>query len=208
MTFHRKFPRALLDTTSFQTIANSNHTCAVKLSNMNQDNLFEETIRKINARVVSAAEKIRYKVILALNRVNENLCDPRGFDDVPLELMPQLLEILQQDIGCNGFGKGLGPKYWDRTKRTRFMWNTELGRSIDTDRTLPRLFEVIKASPNLPLLFQRGAGKLEGKKKTSENKAKRKAPKKRRKRRKFGDEDDADDGPYDPKGRRKCGRLR
>ena len=75
--------KALLDTTSLESIASSNHTCEVKMSELNHVN-WEETIRKINALDVSQGQKIRLKVVLAMSRVNTGLYDPRSFDDVPL----------------------------------------------------------------------------------------------------------------------------
>lgn len=108
---------ALFDTTSLQTIANSNHTCAVHFSGRNER---AETMRnsefvclflcaanalscvltspflfvyhrQVNALDVVEGVKIRYKVVLALTEVNKDLYDPRSFDDVPLELMPYLI---------------------------------------------------------------------------------------------------------------------
>jgi Ran GTPase-activating protein (RanGAP) involved in mRNA processing and transport len=38
---------ALLDTTSFKSIASSNHTCALKMSGRNQGDTFEETVRLV-----------------------------------------------------------------------------------------------------------------------------------------------------------------
>jgi len=53
----------------------------------NQGDFHEETLRRINALDVSEGKKIRYKVVLALNQENNDLYDPRRFDELPLELM-------------------------------------------------------------------------------------------------------------------------
>ena len=80
----------------------------------------------------SEGMKIRYKVVLALFSMNSDLFHPRSFDDVPLELMPRLLELVQQEIGFNGFGKGIAEKSTEKqsTRELRRLyqvvteWNT------------------------------------------------------------------------------------
>ena len=206
---------ALFDTKSFDSIAGSNHVCAVEMSGKNQGDSFEDTmskvihdlfvffyteihhathhlqfilyilLRQINALDASVGKKIRYKVVLALNHVNTDLYNPRSFDDVPLEMMPFLLEMLQQDIGYNGFGKDIAPKnmpnmdtapyrshgHWNRETRS---WESRVGRrnpltgkiemkgeiSKDT-KSLSRVFEVIMSSQSLPQLFSRGPGEFD-----------------------------------------------
>ncbi|KAL9180339.1 hypothetical protein ACHAXT_008309 [Thalassiosira profunda] len=161
-----------------------------------------ETVRRINALDGPEGLKIRYKVVLALTNEKLNLYDPCGFNDVPLELMPRLLNLLQQEIGCDGFGADIvasSSMTNDRPFRKR-KWNRETrSQEYFSDPTLARLYEVIMAWQSLPLLFVNGAGKLPEKKEA-------KPPKKRKKRRRFGDEDDDDDEPYIPKGGRKRGR--
>ena len=65
------------------------------------------------------------------------LFDPRSFDDVPLELMPRLLELVQQELGYNGFGTD--------------VTYTRRRNSYNKDPTLRRLYEVF-TSWNIPLL--------------------------------------------------------
>jgi len=99
--------KALCNTASLDSIANnSNHTCNLILAGSNYAGSNEEEFRKINA-LENEGEKIRYKVVLALCVLNKDLYDPRMFEDVPLELMPKLLEVIQQEIGCHGFGEGI-----------------------------------------------------------------------------------------------------
>ena len=58
----------------------------------------------------------------------------RGFDDVPLELMPRLLELVQQELGYNGFGTDVTPErtYYYKDSRLRRVhevftsWNIPL----------------------------------------------------------------------------------
>jgi Ran GTPase-activating protein (RanGAP) involved in mRNA processing and transport len=198
---------ALFDTTSLQAIASSNHTCGVKMSGMNRNDCFDGTVQKINSLSVSEGKKIRYKIVLALNVVNKDF-DPRGFDDVPLELMPRLLELIQLEIGKRGYGIEIAPKGMaelDLPNRSKkFQWNALTRKRTTSDPSLNRLYEVIRAW-NTPLLFARGAGELSNQKWVGPTKSKKKGQPKRRKRRKFGDEDE-DDEPWIPNGARKRGR--
>ena len=163
---------ALFDTTSLQAIGDSNHACAVTMSGNNRGDTYEQTIHMINTLDVCEGKKIRYKVLLALNEVNKDLYDDRSFNDVPLELMPYLLEMVQQKVKYDRHEVVLKPN--NRTM------------------SLGRLYEIISGWQSLPLLFVRGAGKLKRKKKIQ--------LKKHRKRRKFGDEEDDDDEPFIPRG--------
>lgn len=95
----------------------------------------------------------------------EDLFDPRSFDEVPLELIPRLLEMVQQEIGFKGYGKAVSKR------KTR-------GKYVDPN--LDRLYTVF-TEWNTPLLVQRGPGKLRRKKPTK---------KKRSRKRKIGDDDD------------------
>jgi hypothetical protein len=52
---------------------------------------------QINSLDVSEPKEIRLKLVLALNNVNKEFYDPHSCD-IPLEMMPNLLEMLQQDI--------------------------------------------------------------------------------------------------------------
>ena len=115
--------------------------------------------------------KIRYKVVLAFFTINTDLFDPRGFDDVPLELMPRLLEIAQQDLGHDGFGEEV-------CKRSKCGRNPALSR----------IYEVMMGW-NTPLLFVRGPGELPRKKKQQRKMLDSKMSVKKRKR-KASDDDE------------------
>ena len=108
----------------------------------------EDEFRKINA-LENEGEKIRYKVVLALCVLNKDLYDPRSFNDIPLELMPKLLELLQQEVGCKGFGEGI----------------VKSVRKRNTINRLSNLYEAIHQWPAFPSLFSRGPGKLKRKRK-------------------------------------------
>ena len=132
---------AVIDTTSLQTIADSNHTCSVSFSKSQTSYAFyEPELRRANA-LENKGETIRYKVVLASREINKDLFSPRNFDDIPLELMPKLLEISQQEIGYNGFGKGVA----DEMYKTRSRWAPK-------DQNLRRIYEVVQGW-NTPLLF-------------------------------------------------------
>mmetsp|Transcript_30684 Transcript_30684/g.73029 ORF Transcript_30684/g.73029 Transcript_30684/m.73029 type:complete len:342 (+) Transcript_30684:425-1450(+) len=88
---------ALFDTSSLQAVANSNHKCTVKMSSRNKNNSHELTIAAIN-ELDDEGLKVRLKVVLALTEVNKDLHDLRFFDSIPLELMPRLLELVQQEL--------------------------------------------------------------------------------------------------------------
>ena len=132
---------AVIDTTSLQTIADSNHTCSVSFSKSQTSYAFyEPELRRANA-LENKGETIRYKVVLASREINKDLFNTRNFDDIPLELMPKLLEISQQEIGYNGFGKGVA----DEMYKTRSRWAPK-------DQNLRRIYEVVQGW-NTPLLF-------------------------------------------------------
>ncbi|KAL7536676.1 hypothetical protein ACHAWF_005530, partial [Thalassiosira exigua] len=186
--------RALFDTTSLQAICDSNHTCALKMNGNNRGDTYEETIRRINSLDIREGKKIRYKVVLAFDEAKKDLYNPMSFNKVPLELVPYLLEMVQQSIGYNGFGHDFLPKQRMRKTRSRYG---------PPDLSLRRLYEIITTWQSLPLLFARGAGKLETEKEVAQKKKKKKAT--RRKRKRFGDADD-DDEPWIPKGARTRGK--
>jgi len=134
--------KALCDMTSLDSIVNSNHTCSIVIAGSNYGGTFEEELGKINA-LENEGEKIRYKVVLALCVLNKDLYDPRMFEDVPLELMPRALELVQQEIGCHGYGEGIVKSVKKR----------------NTINRLSNLYELISQWPDFHLLFSRGPGK-------------------------------------------------
>lgn len=89
--------------------------------------------------------------MLALNVVKRDLYESCNFKDLPLEMMPYLLEMLQQRISLAGSLKCSGDK-----------------------TSLTRLYDAIKTCQSLPQLFSRGPGKRRKKvaKKTSRKRRK------------------------------------
>jgi hypothetical protein len=172
---------ALFDTTSLETVANSNHICNVKSA---PSDFHEDRALKINALDITEGKKIRYKAVLAINEVQPDLYDPRNFASIPLELMPKLLELVQQELD--------------------FQRDSTI-RLVPKKSSLNCIYEVV-TTWNTPLLFARGAGKLKKKEKAPPVNQKKKSQSKGRKRRKFGDESDDDDEPYIPVGARKRGK--
>ena len=114
-----------------QSIATSNHTCALTMV----DGTFKNDVtREIETRNINLLDsegmKIRYKVVMALFTFNPDLFHPRSFDEVPLELMPRLLELVQCEVGYGGFGVGV-------SKVTRKR------RANGFNPTLRRLYQVV-----------------------------------------------------------------
>ena len=67
---------------------------------------------------------------MALFTFNPDLFHPRSFDEVPVELIPRLLELVQQEVGYGGFGVGV-------SKVTRKR------RANGFNPTLRRLYQVV-----------------------------------------------------------------
>ena len=98
---------ALYDPTSMDSIVESNHRCIIKYSVrdmpivaqrllMNRPPLKRE-VASINGNdYMSIKEKIRKKVVLALCGVDGGMFDISCFNDIPLHLMPRVLELIQE----------------------------------------------------------------------------------------------------------------
>ena len=130
----KELTSAICDTSSLSCIANSsNHTCQLVVSSGKSSYMnhltHEEEMKLING-LDNEGQKIRYKVVLALFVIKKDLFNPRNFVDVPLELMPYLLEIAQQDVGYRGFGVGI-------------VKSTKKHRVNGLDPTLNRLYNVV-----------------------------------------------------------------
>ncbi|KAK1742764.1 leucine-rich repeat protein [Skeletonema marinoi] len=197
---------ALFDTCSLESIISSNHTCAVFMTGFNHNDSYEETIRKINALDANEGRKIRLKIALARYANDDkkgvtDLLDPHSFDDLSLELMPSLLEMLQEAIGFNGLGNDVVTGWMkDRDKDK----TSPYARKVYA-KSLSLLFDTIKSWQSLPLLFARGPGDFcfDVPAHTDVKVKKKKKPQKRRK---FGTEEDGEDDAWLPKGARKTGK--
>jgi len=138
-------------------------------------------------------------------------------------MMPFLLEMLQQDIGHNGFGKEIAPKNMPNmdASYTQSTWNPEtrqrenvktyyggwnpLTRKREkktiskSTESLSRVYEVIMSSQSLPQLFSRGPGEFKSTNKgdstttTAEKTEKKKKNKAKSKKRKKFGDPDDDD---------------
>ena len=146
----------------------------MRLTTHHDLNIASKSLQQINLLDISVAKKIRHKVVLALNKVKPDLYESCNFKDLPLEMMPYLLEMLQQRLSPTGFPGSL-KRRGDKT-------------------SLTRIYDAIKTWQTLPLLFARGPGKR--RKKVVKKKSNP------RKRRKFGEETDDEDEAWIPRGAR------
>ena len=100
---------AVFNTTSVDSIVHSNHSCLVHYSDIGRYSDIESVDRitrempanereiyNINLGSYSIGEKIRKKVVLALCGNNTELFDLSHLNNVPLQLMPRVLELLQK----------------------------------------------------------------------------------------------------------------
>jgi hypothetical protein len=91
----------------------------------------------INA-LENEGQKIRYKVVLSLytlKTVELKQCD---FQHVPLELMPRLIELVQQEMGYGKYGRGI--------------WKAPV-RKKGSNPCLTRVYEVVHGWSMMPSLF-------------------------------------------------------
>ncbi|EJK61629.1 hypothetical protein THAOC_17848, partial [Thalassiosira oceanica] len=169
--------KSLFDTSSLQSVVDSNHTCMVAMKACDYSSggrRIEKLMKSINS-LENVGKKVRYKVVLALNET-EGLYNVRDFDSVPLELIPKLLELIQLEIGYYGFGKDI------------VEYETDKKYGKGSDMRINRLYDFVTGS-NIQLLFERGSGLRRV----------RIGPKKNRKRRKIGEErEDSDDEDFKP----------
>lgn len=153
--------------------------------------------------------------------MNKDLYNHRSFDDVPLEMMPYLLEMLQQRIGFDCFGKDVAPKDMHMNSQHEAYYGTwnplsrkrekRAKRSKEIE-SLSRVYDVIMSWQSLPQLFVRGPGDSslsnvhEDEETHSSASKTKKSKSKPHKRRKFGDAGDDDDEPFIPANGRKRGK--
>eukprot|EP00984_Skeletonema_dohrnii_P007589 scaffold2773_cov119-Skeletonema_dohrnii-CCMP3373.AAC.3 len=141
--------KALFESTSLQSIIDSNHTCQVYLSSNSWGNreTHEAELRRINA-LDTAGQSIRFKVSLAMFTLKTIQFNPLAFQHISLELMPRLLEFVQQQVGYGGYGKNI----WKVNRKER-----------GKNHVLSRIYEVMTGWSMLPSLFERGPGKIKKK---------------------------------------------
>ena len=78
------------------------------------------------------------KVIAALFTLKSIAFRPMDFQDIPLELMPRLLELVQLELGYGRYG--------------REVWKTPI-RAKGSNPRLTRVYEVMQGWSMLPSLF-------------------------------------------------------
>jgi len=144
--------RALYDPTSMDSIIESNHTCRIyTYDNTNatakaQRPLLEQEIIKINSDEgnyvnghlsTNQRRKIRLKVVLALCGVDGELFDLSLLNDLPLQLMPRVLEMIQEHSVM---------------REEKYHWRQNMPEQLERD-TLSRLLHTLRGW-ELPLLFE------------------------------------------------------
>ena len=93
---------AMYNPTSMDSIIESNHTCGaytyniINLKTINKRRRSEREAFNINNMNVSIQQKIRRKVVLALCGFEGELFDLSHLNDLPLQLMPRVLELIQE----------------------------------------------------------------------------------------------------------------
>ena len=129
--------KAMYDPTSMDSIVDSNHKCISYSYDIFNESILEQRLPleieviSINLADVSIQWKIREKVILALCGMDGGLFDLSHFNDLPLGVMPSVLELIQ--------------KHFDA--RTRQSDEMQLEKDA-----LSRLFHTLRGW-ELPLLF-------------------------------------------------------
>ena len=131
---------ALFDPTSMDSIVKSNHTCMAYTFDINKPLIvaqrphLEIEVLGINRGDYSIQQKIRKKVVLALCGMDGELFDLSYLNDLPLQLMPRVLELIQEHTRT-------------RTKACRNM-----AGQLEKD-ALSRLFHTLRGW-ELPFLFE------------------------------------------------------
>ena len=133
--------KAMYDPSSMDSIIESNHTCMAYTYDIEKRSLvfqrppIETEVLYINKKNTSMTiqQKIRKKVVLALCGQDGGLFDLFHFNDLPLGMMPRVLELIQEHTAI-------------RTKACRNM-----PKQLEKD-ALSRLFHTLRGW-ELPLLF-------------------------------------------------------
>jgi len=134
--------KAMFDPTSMDSIIGSNHTCQIFTYNIDsptaidQRPYLEREVFMINGWEVSIQQKIREKLVLALCGVDGGLFDLSSLNDLPLGVMPRVLELIQ--------------------KHTTMRRSSKPPIQLEKD-ALTRLFHTLRGW-ELPLLFENLGG--------------------------------------------------
>jgi len=129
----RLVEKALFDSTSKEAILTSNHDCMVSMYDNEYRDLISFEVALINGgESYNRAMKQKSKVVVALCQAGGEQFDLGFFNDIPLELMPRVLRLVQYHSLCR----------LDQLNRMQ----------LDTEK-LSRLFHNLRWW-KLPLLFQ------------------------------------------------------
>ena len=137
---------ALYNPTSIDSIIKSNHTCYTRThdSTRNRNSIVETNLEAevlvVNDDRVTHCnvwEKIRRKVVLALCRVDGEIFDLSLLNDIPPQLMPRVLELIQEHTTSRSLSLE--------------MEMETIGDQLEID-ALSRLFHTLRGW-ELPLLF-------------------------------------------------------
>jgi len=137
---NKKLLKATYDPTSMDSTVDSNHSCMAYTYDVRNSSIvaqrppIEIEVFKINKGDYTVGQKIRKKVVLALCGVDGELFDLSQLNDLPLQLMPRVLGLIQEHTDA----------------RTRAVKSTPIQLEKDA---LTRLFHTLKGW-ELPLLFE------------------------------------------------------
>ena len=142
--------KALYDPTSMDLVVESNHTCMAYTYDIKNATVvaqrppIETEVLTINTNnFISIKQKFRKKVVLALCGVDGGLFDLSHLNDIPLQLMPRVLELIQEFTASRG----------KELIRIHTATRTDLiGKQTEID-ALSRLFHTLRGW-ELPLLFE------------------------------------------------------
>ena len=142
--------KAMYDPSSMDSIVESNHICKAYAKAKNENflsvsssSLFHGPISDwkevlyTNGLDISIQKKIRKKVVLALCRQDGELFDLSNFNDIPLGVMPQVLELIQEHA----------------IARTKIRFNNNTSDQLEKD-ALSRLFHTLRGWELPPIVCQ------------------------------------------------------
>jgi len=157
--------KAIFDPTSMNSIIESNHICFPYTCNINNNNKstfwnqlssLEREVFNINLKKdITIQQKIRRKVVLALCRQDGELFDLSHLNDLPLKLMPRVLELIQEHTSGRTKADGLcaaAPPGFICPRLAALIDAEELPSQLEKD-ALTRLFHTLRGW-ELPRLFE------------------------------------------------------
>ena len=151
--------KAVYDPTSMDTIIESNHSCRahtwdIKSSSLVLQRPSDETeVFNINADdEISIQQKIRKKVVLALCGVDGGLFDLSHLNDLPLAVMPRVLELIQEHSEARTREFRRMPVPNEILDSMSLSFEQYQRKQLEKD-ALSRLFHTLRGW-ELPLLFE------------------------------------------------------